>query len=1399
MGSCENLTSVDEPSCNSVFEQHSCLEFIEEPVSEQRMCLETSFDVVDANVSGSVKLDGCLGLSIDDTIHCVSSGDAGDTGIGNKDGLIGEFQNVVGVGLEKVLDDECGVSRVCFIQSQEEIGVCSPPDRCLGLSQDGNNICVNSAYVTEAVIGDRDGSVSKCDNVSGSGLEKMVDDEQRVCLDESQSKVDSEAVVGDRNGSVSDCDNVSGSVLEKLVDEEQGVCLDENQSEVDVCGTETNGSCVEKRGFQVEDLESFKHQKLPLGEVPSNCSPRNCDQQDKQKGDQGVNLFSVEETVEAMGVETNVLAEVKVGNDNQTLSSDAYGMPLESMPVDGLTRNCVPQHGQKGDNVVSCLPGEEGVMIEKSDALAELEKVPCALILPSGSFEIPSDLKPLTGLPRNCVQRGDMEGKEKKADALDGIEKVTYFQILPSKFCEMPSELLSFTGSPNNYVQQEDQENDNSVGCPSSEGDMEYIEEKTDALYGITKVTCDQMSPSQCCEVSSEVISLIDSPTDSVQLDNQENDKNDRSLSSKSAKEVIEEKMGTCGQILPSQGCSMPPELIPRTDSLRNCTQQNEQKSNKGICVPSLEEVAEGKNYALAGIKIDICGCMMSFQEREIPSESTPVTEEQLVVEVKRGFVGGLENDNDSGHPRSPLKHIESPMEFASATGLSCSSIQKNEQQGIESIVEGNLSAAVEANMCNCRSASLDGETPFKVSYEDDLIRTCEGHKDQMEHENIGHLAVGTMEQKDNTDKCILALPMQSCQSSLESLHIADSLSNCSQQNDQGNNKSVDGLSAESVTEAVEEKSDVTTDIKVEICSQLSPIEENEKEHSSRVIEKPVSLQSCQPSAVDEKGSCKSLDVANLSQKDGFGAIGSSGAVDGFGQMDHEVKDDVDTNCFSETKYPNIVSLSSRRSNRISRSSKKTQTKRATRNCRTKAKIQHSHGSIDIIFNIARRKRTCLSKPARSSMWGLLGSITQIFGKSDMSSFNLAQNRGSQKARGGHRSQKQNKIGAGGSSSTSSRKCNVSTRCLRLKVKVGKEICQSALNVVVPEVVDTIGSNGIVVGDDSTESYPTKNSEFPILAHEVEDIFGEEGPHRQFQCFKSNPEDVVKHPGDSILDVHFASQDLKAAVITDNSAADVADGNSAHKGVEVLGGASENNYVDPGTSPDSEVINIAPDSELGTRSQEGSHKVVLTSSEIFTAPGYVTGSSRGKKKTNLLFAGNCSLHDNSSVAASKTKPPKKRGGRQKLEDGSHSGDSIAAFPMANASSNSSSGKEFCGKLLPSSRERVPGIIEEAMVPSVKSKGSELSKNLKSGGRKKGRSKVSNLAKCRRRKASTQRGNQQKSVNKNEVKEKGVLAANRRDKGILEPVEEKTEVRPQIGIGMFKFYDSVKKKKCLPNG
>ncbi|KAJ4700765.1 histone-lysine N-methyltransferase ASHH2-like [Melia azedarach] len=1261
--------------------------------------------MISADVSGIKSSDGCFGLSSDGTAPCVNSIDVKDTGDGNINGLAGECRNLIGVGLEEVLDYECGVSGVCFNESRGEIGDCNTQDGCLGLSQDGNNICLSSANFTEIIGGDRDGS--------GCG-----------------------------------CENMACSVLEKLEDDEHRVCPNESQSEVDFCCAESNGFCLEKRRFQGDGIESLENCNFPLDEMPRNSSPRNCDQQHKQMGHQEVNLSSAEgiaEAVEAMGEEIDVLAEVKACNGNQTFSSEAGGMPLESMSVTSLPENCVQQHGQKDDN-----------MIEKTDALLELEKDPDQ-ILSSQSSEILSELKPKTLSPRNCVEQddqnddrstsrpsseGSMEGFEERSNSLDGVERVTCDQILTLECCEMPSELLSMTGSSINSVAQDDKKNDNSVGCPFSKGDMQGMEEKTNALAGIEKVTHEEMLPSQCCETSTELIHLSSSPQSHIQRGNQKNVKNVGSPSFEGVTEITEGKTDTCDCTLPLQGCAMPTELSSGTCSLRYYSQQNEQKGDEGISFPSLDEVTE----------------------------------------ERRDVIGKIEND--IFHPRSPSQPIELSTELVSSTGLSSVSAQQNEQKGTESTsysaVEGKASvpAVTEAIMCNCVSTLQGGEMSLKVCCEGESI-SCDGHNEPMVHERFSHLTVETtveaMETKGNTDTCIAALPVQGCQSSLESIHITDSLGNFSRTNEQGKNKTVDGPLLETVTEDVEEKSDVSTDVKVEISCQVSPMEESLKEHSSGVG--PDSLQSCQPFVVGENSSCNSLEVADLAQKDGFIAISSSNAVDSYGQVDHEIKDNVGVVCFPETKSSNIASSSSRRSRRTSKSSRRTQTKRAARSRRTTAKVQHSHGSIDIIVNVARRKRSCFSKPARSSIWGLLGSITQIFSDSDVSSFSLAQSQGSQKARGGKGSQKQNKNRVGGSTPRSSRKLNASTRGLRLKVKLGNKICQSSLNFVVPEVVETTGSDDAVVGAGITESFPVDISEFPTLAQDVEDKLGEEGTEQQFQCLDRNLEEILEHPDDSVLDVHLADNNSEDTVI-DKSAGDVADNNLeiiTHEAVEVFG-VTENNYVDPGTSPDSEVINSAPDAELGARSQEALHKIALTSSEASAGPRYVTAGKRGKKKANLPLVGNTILEDSAPVAATvnKAKQPKKRGGRQKSGDVIQSDGSFSALPGTNASSNSSSGEEYCGELLPSSRDIEPGIIGETTVLSIKSK-------VKSDGTKKGKSKVSNAARNMKKYASSQGVNQQKAVNMKKVKEKGVPATKRRVKGVREQVEDKTLDQQQIGI------------------
>ena len=41
--------------------------------------------------------------------------------------------------------------------------------------------------------------------------------------------------------------------------------------------------------------------------------------------------------------------------------------------------------------------------------------------------------------------------------------------------------------------------------------------------------------------------------------------------------------------------------------------------------------------------------------------------------------------------------------------------------------------------------------------------------------------------------------------------------------------------------------------------------------------------------------------------------------------------------------------------------------------------MTHSNGGMKLNLEDARKKRSCFSKPARSSVWGLIGNIEQFF------------------------------------------------------------------------------------------------------------------------------------------------------------------------------------------------------------------------------------------------------------------------------------------------------------------------------------------------------------------------------------------------------------------------------------
>ncbi|KAG6736275.1 hypothetical protein POTOM_060981 [Populus tomentosa] len=338
------------------------------------------------------------------------------------------------------------------------------------------------------------------------------------------------------------------------------------------------------------------------------------------------------------------------------------------------------------------------------------------------------------------------------------------------------------------------------------------------------------------------------------------------------------------------------------------------------------------------------------------------------------------------------------------------------------------------------------------------------------------------------------------------------------------------------------------------------------------------------------------------------------------------------------------------------------------------------------------------------------------------------ENNGSQKARGGRGSRKRNNR-AGGRSQRSSKK-GCASASIRLKVKVGKEACQTEGNpkIMIPEVIDTKASAELV-SNYGVESYQETSFEMSKLVHYAEDNVAEEGTGKQLQSF----------------DIKLKRAELHC---------------------------NPYRYTDPGTSPDSEVINLVAEGQVDARCPEDFHDAVLSSSNFATDQGG-NGKRRGKKKERLPQAANCST---TAASLNKVKLAKKRRGRQRKADGLSSTEILTSSSSVNGLINTPSSKECSAEQVPLSRETELEVSGEALREEIsmetkicvggldaelRSSGSQISKNplpstkSRGNGVNKGRSKVSNSAKSRRANGCKDRGNDRKSVKKNKAKGKSV--------------------------------------------
>ncbi|KAK8354946.1 hypothetical protein V6Z12_A05G254000 [Gossypium hirsutum] len=685
----------------------------------------------------------------------------------------------------------------------------------------------------------------------------------------------------------------------------------------------------------------------------------------------------------------------------------------------------------------------------------------------------------------------------------------------------------------------------------------------------------------------------------------------------------------------------------------------------------------------------------------------------------------GTEIETEICNRIQSVKDSNLTLESIAIAGCRSGCAQQNGQND-NNIVRGPL-----LDWKNCASSMIKSVTSS------DSVSSCDwlNQKDEMSSRDFSLEGFNkAVETKSIGDTYSELLASKGCASSFETLHSAESL--CTKQNAQTDNKNFIVLSGDSVAKVSEERTGIAAGAKVETSSEIMNAGDSFELSENSLCDKLVSL-SCHPFDIVENGLSGRLDPPDCLTKGAYAALNSSSSIDFCGQRQNEGKVVVKADCVSEVKHHPTESSSSRRGGRKDKSSQKTNAK--TRNCRNK--LQRPPESIELHFRASRRKRSCSSRPGRSSIQELFSNITQFLEPCDDPEFNEVQNQKPSNARDGQGSRKSCKDQSGQSIKGSGGLSKSSTSCLRFRIKVGKGVGPSNLNSVVAEVVN------LPVSVDTSFSIYGKGTglQFPKLANVAEDKVGELGIERQF-LNKEDQEKVKTCLDASFMDLKLTNNVSGSAEYLKKSAEDALGDYLVSKPnavAESSGRAIDNKYSGSGTSPDSLVINSIPDAQVGLIHQEELHDPALNNSGFLASPGGVVRSPR-------------------TVCLRKPKSSNNCRGRTKTRDNEFiSNKAISSSAGANSSRGNGLGVSEESMKMDINMDakaccshHVPETKKFKNLSSSKDILNQLSKSSKSQAVRKGRSKVSDSAGSRKGNACKQWGGELKSVSKIKVKEKG---------------------------------------------
>ncbi|XP_038700812.1 uncharacterized protein LOC119997711 [Tripterygium wilfordii] len=957
--------------------------------------------------------------------------------------------------------------------------------------------------------------------------------------------------------------------------------------------------------------------------------------------------------------------------------------------------------------ISNCFLKKEGLCTEKAGLQGKHELV----------ISIQTHETPVTHLKRDffeAKEQKDANGVngpsskglvEEKSDSLAVMESNTRDHL--SVYREMPVEHQSMDG-PSHCPEQDCLQDDKLVSCTSTKRIMKVIEEEHDALVGTETLCGDESVPPEGCEMPSDSMFADYSPKQHIQLDEHKCNKCMGSPHVDGFIWVSEERSGV---LVGANSFSCKPILpsesaeVSTTCLATKSIQQGEQKDDKFIDCPFVEGAMEVKEVMIFNDQI------LPSYHCEILSESMPVTilskncDEENVLDTR--IFRGLDSNTD----------VPYQIEAHSCNWIS---LPEGDEMHIKSL-EGDLESSGWHD--NQKSETGDSDPYTKTSAKGVEIKNC----------------------------------ARTC------VHVFNP------QYEQSNDKHVSGPSVESNSELLEGKNDSKADVTLELCSQLSCIDQNDFNSekgffgmaANGLLERPTSLQLTGCPGVVEHSSFTSLDVKDCLRRSVFGAIDSVSAVDSSGQEDNKEISILKIDQVSEINFSENITFSSPRRNRTRKSSQKSKGKKAATKHRGPAKVPHQHEILEYILKSPKRKRSHFSRLARCALWGSMGNITQLFKQSNGLGLDYVLNQESLKSLGARGSGMRNKSGKGGSSRRSSRKSSASTGVLRLKVKVGSENChQSNLKNVIPKVLETSASAEANFNNSVSDCCLGGSIEPSKSANGIKVEWGEEVAEKELFSVDKYLENAKTE-----LDVDSHGANCECSLIPDKLGRDGANlGFASHMMVEALGGTIDRTLADPGTSPDSEVT-IVPDAEVVTKPEEESNGSSYC--------GAVARNKKGKKKANLPYVG--------ADIIKTAKPLENGGGKQKLGDRMSPSESLTSSTIGTASSISSSNRDVELLSLPRETEiKVAGenlevkiCVEDEkccdldgylglsesenslnMLYSANSERVQPAKSLKPEGLRQERSRVSGLVKSREGSAPCKRRNKQKSVNK--VKENTTL-------------------------------------------